>query len=126
MSRSAKGTVDTPGRGVRQKAGLNRGILVNGWGLLVTRLEHKARGRVVKVDPMFTSPRCSACGIVDRQARENQAAFRCRSCGFAANADVNAACGIRIAAGHAMTARGGSPLGEPANREPRRDLLLVG
>ncbi|MGH3862885.1 RNA-guided endonuclease InsQ/TnpB family protein [Actinokineospora sp.] len=121
MTRSAKGTLDAPGRGVPQKAGLNRGILANGWGLLVTRLERKAPGRVVKVDPRFTSQRCSACGIVDRKARESQAAFRCRSCGFAANADVNAALNIRLAAGHAVTARGGPPLGEPVNREPQRD-----
>ncbi|WP_091383323.1 RNA-guided endonuclease InsQ/TnpB family protein [Actinokineospora alba] len=125
MTRSARGSRDVPGRGVRQKAGLNRGILANGWGLLVTRLEHKAPGRVVKVDPRYTSQRCSACGIVDREARESQAAFRCRSCGFAANADVNAALNIRHAAGHAVTARGGPPLGELMNREPQRDLLPV-
>ncbi|MGH3863219.1 RNA-guided endonuclease InsQ/TnpB family protein, partial [Actinokineospora sp.] len=125
MTRSAKGTIDAPGRGVRQKAGLNRGILANGWGLLVTRLEHKAPGRAVKVDPRFTSQRCSACGIVDREARESQAAYRCRSCGFAANADVNAALNIRFAAGHAVTARGGPPLGGLANREPQRHHLLA-
>ncbi|WP_222719998.1 RNA-guided endonuclease InsQ/TnpB family protein [Actinokineospora xionganensis] len=81
---SAKGTQKAPCPGVRQKAGLNWGILVNGWGLLVTRLERKARGRVVKVDPRFTGQRCSACGVVDREARESQAAFRCRSCALPA------------------------------------------
>ncbi|WP_246476647.1 RNA-guided endonuclease InsQ/TnpB family protein [Actinokineospora xionganensis] len=101
MTRSAKGTVNAPGQRVRQKAGLNRGMLANGWGLLVTRLEQKAAGRVIKVDPRFTGQRCSACGVVDREARESQAAFRCRSCGFARNADVNAALNIRCAAGHA-------------------------
>ncbi|WP_222719230.1 RNA-guided endonuclease InsQ/TnpB family protein [Actinokineospora xionganensis] len=125
MTRSAKGTLEAPGRGVRQKAGLNRGILANGWGQLVTRLEQKAPGRVVKVDPRFTSQRCSACGIVDREARESQAVFRCRSCGFACNADVNAALNIRFAAGHAVTARGGPPLGGPENREPQHEYLLV-
>jgi putative transposase len=34
MTRSAAGTRDKPGRSVRQKAGLNRGILASGWGLL--------------------------------------------------------------------------------------------
>ncbi|MGH3860877.1 RNA-guided endonuclease InsQ/TnpB family protein [Actinokineospora sp.] len=126
MTKSAKGTRAAPGCRVRQKAGLNRGILANGWGQSVTRLEHKAPGRVMKIDPRYTSQRCSACGIVDREARESQAAYRCRSCGFACNADVNAALNIRFAAGHAVTARGGSPLGGPANREPQRDLLLVG
>ncbi|WP_312880403.1 RNA-guided endonuclease InsQ/TnpB family protein [Actinokineospora xionganensis] len=126
MTRSAKGTADAPGRGVRQKAGLNQGVLANGWGQLVTRLEQKAPGRVVKVDPRYTSQSCSACGAADRKARENEAAFRCRSCGFVANADVNAACDIRNAAGHAVAARGGPPLGGPANREPQHDLFLVG
>jgi transposase len=126
MTRSAKGTIAEPGRNVRAKAGLNRGILASGWGRLVARLEHKAPGRVVKVNPAYTSQRCSACGIVDRQARESQAVYRCRSCGYAANADVNAARNIRHAAGHAVSARGGTPLGGPMNREPQRDLLLVG
>src|SRR5580658_1968357 len=35
MTRSAKGTRESPGRGVRQKAGQNRRILASGWGLLV-------------------------------------------------------------------------------------------
>src|ERR1039457_5091421 len=42
MTRSARGTRENPGRNVGQKAGLNRGILRSGWGLLVRRLEGKA------------------------------------------------------------------------------------
>jgi putative transposase len=120
MTRSAKGTRESPGRGVRAKAGLNRGILASGWGLLVRRLEEKAPGRVEKIKPHYTSQRCSACGRVDRGSRESQAVFRCTACGFAANADVNAA--INIAAGHAVTARGGDGVTRPVNREPH--LLL--
>jgi transposase len=120
MTRSAKGTRENPGRNVRQKAGLNRGILASGWGLLVRRLEDKAPGRVEKIRPAYTSQRCSACGQVDRGSRESQAVFRCTACGFAANADVNAA--INIAAGHAVTARGGDGAARPVNREPQ--LLL--
>ena len=120
MTRSAKGTRENPGRNVRQKAGLNRGILGSGWGLLVRRLEEKAPGRVEKVRPAFTSQRCSACGQVDRSSRESQARFVCTACGFACHADVNAA--INIAAGHAVTARGGVGEAGPVNREPQ--LLL--
>ena len=120
MTRSAKGTRENPGRNVRQKAGLNRGILRSGWGLLVRRLEDKAPGRVEKVSPALTSQRCSACGRVDRGSRESQAVFRCTACGFACHADVNAA--INIAAGHAVTARGGDGAARPVNREPH--LLL--
>ena len=120
MTRSAKGTRDNPGRNVRQKAGLNRGILRSGWGLLVRRLEEKAPGRVEKINPALTSQRCSACGQVDRSSRESQAVFRCTACGFAGHADVNAA--KNIAAGHAVTARGGDGAARPVNREPQ--LLL--
>ena len=120
MTRSAKGTREDPGRNVRAKAGLNRGILGSGWGLLVRRLEEKAPGRVEKIKPHYTSQRCSACGQADRDSRESQALFRCTACGFACHADVNAA--INIAAGHAVTARGGDGITRPVNREPH--LLL--
>ncbi|WP_345482895.1 transposase [Actinopolymorpha pittospori] len=123
MTRSARGTIENPGRNVRQKAGLNRSILASGWGQLVQRLEHKAPGRVQKVHPAYTSQTCSACMNVDREARESQARFACRSCGHTENADVNAA--RNIAAGRAVTARGGPPWGEPANREPQPILLSV-
>lgn len=129
MTRSAKGTLDQPGRNVAQKAGLNREILANCWSGLVQRLEHKASGRVVHVRAAYTSQCCSVCGTVDREARESQAVFRCRSCGHAGNADINAARNIArlatasTAAGRAVAARGGPPSGEPANREPQPALL---
>jgi transposase len=121
MTRSAKGTSEKPGRNVRQKAGLNREILASGWGILVRRLEEKAPGRVEKINPAYTSQRCSACGHVDLKSRESQAVFRCTACRFTLNADMNAA--RNIAAGHAVTARQGLPLGRPVNREPQLALL---
>jgi transposase len=117
MTRSARGTVSRPGGNVRRKAGLNREIRANGWGRLARRLQDKAPGRVEKINPRFTSQRCSACGHVDPKSRESQARFRCTACGFACHADVNAA--INIAAGHAVTARGGDGAARPANREPQ-------
>jgi len=122
MTRSARGTVDAPGRNVGQKAGLNRGIQRSGWGRLVRRLQDKAPGRVERVNPAYTSQRCSACGRVDCKSRESQADFRCTVCGYACNADVNAA--RNIAAGHAVTARGGDRVAGPASREPQ--LLASG
>ena len=119
-TRSARGTAGAPGRNVRAKAGLNRGILRSGWGLLVRRLEDKAPSRIARVKPHFTSQRCSACGHVDPESRESQACFVCTACGFADHADVNAA--KNIAAGHAVTARGGDGVARPVNREPH--LLL--
>jgi putative transposase len=115
MTRSAKGTIAAPGRNVRQKAGLNRAILRSGWGLLVGRLEDKAPGRVEKIRATYTSQRCSACGHVAAESRKSQAIFACVACNFTLNADVNAA--INIAAGHAVTARGGFRDAGPVNRE---------
>ena len=124
MTRSARGTRENPGRNVRAKAGLNRGILGSGWGLLVRRLQEKAPSRVEKVRPAFTSQRCSACGHVDANSRESQPRFVCTACGFACNADVNAA--VNIAAGHAVTARGGCRDAGPVNREPHLLASLAG
>jgi len=117
MTRSARGTAMNPGKNVRQKAGLNRGILRSGWGLLIRRLEDKAPGRIEKVKAAFTSQRCSACGHVAAESRKSQALFACVACNFTLNADVNAA--RNIAVGHTVTARGGFRDAGPANREPQ-------
>ncbi|MCT9104326.1 transposase [Streptomyces mirabilis] len=97
MTRSAKGTAEQPGKNVRQKAGLNRAILAQGWGLLRRRTVQKAPGRVEDVPAPFTSLRCSACGWIEKKSRKSQADFVCVSCGFTCNADENAS--INVAAG---------------------------
>jgi putative transposase len=117
MTSSASGTLQRPGRGIRQKAGLNRGILAAGWGRLVVRLEHKAAGRVQQVAAAYTSQTCSACGQIARESRESQPSFRCVACGHQAHADVNAARNI-AAAGQVVAARGGQGSPGPVNREP--------
>jgi putative transposase len=120
MTQSAKGTSAKPGRNVAQKTGLNRSILASSWGLLVRRLQDKAPGRVEKISPAYTSQRCSACGHIAAESRKSQALFACVACGYTCNADVNAA--RNIAAGYAVTARGGNRAAGPVNREPQ--LLL--
>jgi transposase len=101
----------------RAKAGLNRGILANGWGLLVQRLEHKTAGRVEKINPAYTSQTCSVCRHCASENRESQAVFRCTACGHRANADVNAA--VNIAAGRAVSARRETPVRVSLKREPQ-------
>ncbi|MHB1512885.1 MAG: RNA-guided endonuclease InsQ/TnpB family protein [Acidiferrobacter sp.] len=94
MTGSARGTVEQPGRKVRQKAGLNTSILDQGWGMLTQMLGYKLRwagGRLLLVDPAYTSQICSVCGAVDAGNRPTQAVFRCRHCGHEDHADVNAA-----------------------------------
>jgi putative transposase len=118
MTRSAAGTIESPGRNVAQKAGLNRDILKAGWSQLVTRLEQKAPGRVEKVKAAYTSQTCNACKHIASESRKSQATFVCVVCGHRANADVNAA--RNIAAGHAVTARGDRRvLARSVKREPQ-------
>ncbi len=50
--------------------------------------------RVVYVNPAYTSQTCSACGHCEKANRKSQSKFLCRSCGFSAHADVNAAVNI--------------------------------
>lgn len=133
MTKSAKGTIEDPGRNVRAKAGLNRAILAKGWHQFDLALQSAARYSgtlVVKVPAAYTSQRCSRCGRVDPKSRESQAVFRCTSCSFNEHADVNAAKNI-LAAGLAVTAcedqprpsgRPRSPKQEPAGT--REELLL--
>ncbi|MET9135196.1 RNA-guided endonuclease InsQ/TnpB family protein [Streptomyces antibioticus] len=99
MTRSAKGTVEQPGKHVAQKAGLNRSILAQGWDLLRQRTGHKAPGRVEDVPAPYTSLRCSACGWIDKNSRKSQAEFVCSFCGFTCNADTNAAANVAAGQG---------------------------
>ncbi len=97
MSASAKGTVAMPGRRVRQKAGLNRAILDQGWSMFRTMLAYKLAdrgGELVEVTAAFTSQTCPCCGDVDAANRQSRAVFVCMRCGHRANADTNAAINI--------------------------------
>lgn len=55
---------------------------------------HQQGIEVALVDPAYTSQRCSTCGYTAKNNRR-KGTFACRSCGFIANADVNAAINIR-------------------------------
>ena len=46
---------------------------------------------VQKVNSQYTSQKCSKCGHVSAENRKEQAHFKCVSCGFEMNADLNAA-----------------------------------
>ncbi|WP_432816292.1 RNA-guided endonuclease InsQ/TnpB family protein [Streptomyces vilmorinianum] len=94
-TRSAKGTVDSPGKKVAQKSGLNRSIHAEAWGRTVELLTYKTSrhgGTLVKVPAPGTSRRCSACGHTTPGSRESQALFVCKNpdCGWTGNADHNA------------------------------------
>ncbi|NUW30807.1 transposase [Nonomuraea sp. SMC257] len=97
MTRSASGTIDTPGRNVAAKSGLNRSILDAGWGVFLTVLAYKAESagrKLIAVNPANTSRTCAPCGHIAAENRVSQAVFTCTACGHAAHADVNAAVNI--------------------------------
>jgi putative transposase len=134
MTKSAKGSIDSPGRNVKAKSGLNRAILAKGWHQFILVLDSAARYSgtlVVKVTAAYTSQRCPACGQVDPKSRESQAVFRCTTCRYGpVHADVNAATNI-LAAGLAVTACGeiSVPAGavRTSKQEPagNREVLLL-
>lgn len=118
MSASAAGTAEAPGQRVRQKAGLNRAILDQGWAEFRRQLEYKTAARagtVVAVNPAYTSQTCSCCAGVDAGNRRTQAFFACLACGHTENADVNAARNI-LAAGRAVWAAGPAACGAEVSR----------
>ena len=93
MTASARGTVEKPGTKVSQKAGLNRVIQEQTWGIIRQQLAYKAEwaGReLLVVDPRHTSQTCSECGVVDADSR-NGKTYKCAHCGMELDADVNAA-----------------------------------
>ena len=47
-----------------------------------------------EVNPKNTSLKCCQCGKVHKDNRQQQAVFKCTSCGFTLNADFNAALNI--------------------------------
>ena len=108
MTSSATGTMQEPGRQVRQKAGLNRALLAQAFAEFRRQLTYKAAwsgARLIVVSPRHTSQRCSRCGHTASENRASQAVFCCLACGHRDQADYNAACNI-LAAGIAASAQG--------------------
>jgi putative transposase len=91
MSRSSKGTREQRGQRVRQKSGLNRAILDQGWAGFRRQLEYKtqwAGGMLLAVPAYRSSQRCPRCRHVAPANRRTQAQFLCVVCGHSAHADV--------------------------------------
>ena len=121
MTASAKGTLENPGTGVAQKAGLNRSISEQTWGIIRNQLSYKAAwaGReLVVVDPKFTSQRCSGCGVVSAEHRQGKR-YDCAECRMTEDSDINAA---RNILNKAMAGRRGPDYRLPAASETRRNF----
>lgn len=95
MARSASGTVESPGKNVAQKRGLNRSIMDAAWAQLIYQISYKAEyaGRyAIAVNPRGTSIRCSGCGADVRKTLADRQ-HTC-ACGVSLNRDHNAAINI--------------------------------
>ena len=97
MTASAKGTVENPGINVRQKSGLNRSLLEQSLGLILSQLRYKAEwagSQAVAVNPRNTSRTCSRCNQVRKEPTKEYPVFRCPKCGLEMDRNVNAAVNI--------------------------------
>jgi putative transposase len=124
MVKSAKGTIEAPGKNVAQKAGLNRSISGEAWGRTVTLLEYKTTdrgGQVIKVPAPGTSQTCHRCDHRDPASR-NGTVFACvnPACGWVGHADTNAAININNADGLAVSGRGDLGVTWSVKRQPPR------
>ena len=98
MTATARGTAETPGRNVAQKAGLNGAILDRRWGQFRVVAAYKAArrgGTLFTVPAPDTSRTCPSCHTTDAASRRSRDLFRCVACGEEGHADVVAAKEIR-------------------------------
>lgn len=108
MSRSSKGNSEKHGKMVKQKTGLNRAILDQGWGEFRRQLDYKLAwngGIFLAVPPHNTSLTCPCCASISKDNRLTQAKFLCVGCGYEQNADVVGAINI-LERGHRLLACG--------------------
>ncbi|MEI7841364.1 MAG: transposase [Methylococcaceae bacterium] len=78
-------------KNVKQKSGLNKSILDQGWGMFFDMLAYKQDwngGIVIKVPPQYTSQKCPSCHHVAKENRLTQAEFVCVECNYTNHADV--------------------------------------
>lgn len=128
MSKSAKGNIENPGTNVKQKSGLNRAILDQGWGEFIRQLEYKLTwngGQLIQVNPRNTSRKCPKCSYISAENRKTQATFCCQQdgCNYQANADYVGSLNIREA-GLALLGLGGSSLSHLLKSLPTEGVLL--
>ena len=95
MSRSARGSLEKPGRKVRQKSGLNREILSAGLAMAHQMLRYKVtetgtRLHLAKTRQLKPSQRCSGCWGVVRKALADRI-HQCPGCGLSMPRDQNSA-----------------------------------
>jgi putative transposase len=106
MSKSAKGSIDSPGKNIKVKSGLNKSILDQGWTFFCHLLTYKFKwsgGKIAFVNPQYTSQKCLKCLCIDSKNRPERSIFQCIKCGYKNHADLVAALNV-LAAGLAVMA----------------------
>ena len=125
MTASAAGTIESPGRQVQKKSGLNRSILDQNWGTFIAQLDYKAAsagGQLVRVDPKHTTQRCSNCGgLPDKALTLKDRWYECTHCGYRDDRDVNAAKNVLLK-GLALFDAGGSVPAVSATERQNQDM----
>lgn len=124
MTKSPRGTIENPGKMVKQKSELNRNILDVAWGKFFEILIYKAEEAnkiVQQVNPQYTSQKCSSCGFIFPENIGPQSNFKCQKCGFKINTFLNASINIRNeaqkAVGCTVKACGGHDISQPMKQE---------
>lgn len=84
----------------RVKVARQQRIILHGWPFssLFAKIRHVASRHgitVAEVDAHHTSRTCSRCGHCEKANRKTQSDFRCLSCGYSQNADLNGSFNIR-------------------------------
>lgn len=89
--------------GIRDRAkwGRKSRTMLNSWAFarLQAFCQYKAEAKgclVARVDPAYTSQRCSKCGHVEKANRRSQSLFECRRCHHSLNADLNGSRNIAL------------------------------
>lgn len=119
MTRSAKGTVEKPGRKVRQKSGLNRSILDAALGEFRRQLTYKTSwygSQLAVLDRWWPSSKtCSECGWRNPSLTLAERVFTCTQCGMVEDRDLNAARNIEQHAVPTPNSQVASDKGETQN-----------
>jgi IS605 OrfB family transposase len=114
---------DLEGIRSRIKARKSERTTLHGWsfaqlGEFLTYKAKQAGVPLIKVDPRYTSQRCSECGHTDKANRKTRDEFCCVVCGHTAHADTNGAENIRL--------KGLEILGSGAFNHPNAEAISCG
>lgn len=77
---------------------LSKHIYDASWSEFYSMLKYKSlqNDRIfIQINPKYTSQKCSCCGHIAKENRLSQSKFKCISCNYRQNADLNAAINIK-------------------------------